>query len=341
MNAWRAPDTMAAWREREGSFAANTEEQNKQILKDREEWFKKIADAAKKAEEEVKKLHEEVKKLEDEFAESKVFSGEGSNYERMEAMLRSGSQLSGIEERRAESLYGKGTDWAEADKLWAAYLDRVQESTRATEIFNDTMDIMAQSSANAFAEFVTGTKSAKDAFQSMVQSMIAGLARLASQKFVEQIFGSIGQGAAGFFGGGSSGWQPAFDPVVGPMVAKGAAFGPAGMIEFARGGIVSGPTVFPFARGVGLMGEAGPEAVMPLARNSRGELGVKGGGGAGGIEVVVNNYTGQQVETKETRGPGGMRQLEIMIGQALVKDGPASRAMQSTYGLSRKGAMRG
>lgn len=278
----------AGWREKEGNFAANTEEQNKQIMKDRDEWFKKLADEAKKAEEEVKKLHDEVKKLEDEFADSKIFGGESSNYEKMQDQLRSGFQLSGMEDRRAESLYGKGTDWAESEKMWAAYLNRVQEATRANEIFNDTMDITAQSSANAFAEFVTGTKSAKDAFQGLVQSMIAGMARLASQKFIEQIFGAIGKEAGGFFGTGSSGWQPAFNSSVGPMVAKGAAFGPAGMIEFARGGIVTGPTVFPFARGTGLMGEAGPEAIMPLSRNSRGELGVVGGAGGGDTYHIYN-----------------------------------------------------
>ena len=44
--------------------------------------------------------------------------------------------------------------------------------------------------------------------------------------------------------------------------------------EFARGGIVDTPEAFAFARGLGIMGEDGPEAILPLARMSSGELGV-------------------------------------------------------------------
>ena len=64
--------------------------------------------------------------------------------------------------------------------------------------------------------------------------------------------------------------------------AKGAAF--------ARGGVVDGPTQFPMRGGVGLMGEAGPEAIMPLARGADGRLGVRGGGG-GAVSVTMHIST--------------------------------------------------
>src|SRR3954454_16452522 len=49
---------------------------------------------------------------------------------------------------------------------------------------------------------------------------------------------------------------------------------------FAAGGVIGTPTYFPLASGgVGLAGEAGPEAIMPLARGPDGRLGVSGGGG--------------------------------------------------------------
>lgn len=57
---------------------------------------------------------------------------------------------------------------------------------------------------------------------------------------------------------------------------------------FANGGIVNAPTLFPLGGGTGLMGEAGPEAVMPLARGPDGRLGVRGGGG---VQVTVNIQT--------------------------------------------------
>jgi hypothetical protein len=74
--------------------------------------------------------------------------------------------------------------------------------------------------------------------------------------------------------------------------ANGGAFAPGGVQAFAGGGIVSRPTLFPFASGgalrTGLMGEAGPEAIMPLQRGRDGKLGVAGSGGA---TVVFNVST--------------------------------------------------
>ena len=60
-------------------------------------------------------------------------------------------------------------------------------------------------------------------------------------------------------------------------------------MPFADGGIVNSPTLFPMRGGTGLMGEAGPEAIMPLARGADGRLGVRGG--AGGVNVTVNIQT--------------------------------------------------
>ena len=55
---------------------------------------------------------------------------------------------------------------------------------------------------------------------------------------------------------------------------------------FADGGVVNSPVLFPTRGGTGLMGEAGPEAIMPLARGADGKLGVRGGQGA--MNVTVN-----------------------------------------------------
>ena len=72
---------------------------------------------------------------------------------------------------------------------------------------------------------------------------------------------------------------------------KGGAFSQGRVTPFANGGIVSGPVVFPIRGGMGLMGEAGPEAIMPLARGANGKLGVQAQGGAGPINVVMNIQT--------------------------------------------------
>jgi hypothetical protein len=59
---------------------------------------------------------------------------------------------------------------------------------------------------------------------------------------------------------------------------------------FAKGGVVSGPTNFAMRGGMGLMGEAGPEAIMPLARGADGRLGIQAGGGRA-VTVVMNITT--------------------------------------------------
>ena len=87
--------------------------------------------------------------------------------------------------------------------------------------------------------------------------------------------GLFGNLLGGLFGGGGSGGSG----LSAGLFAQGGAFDASGLTPFAKGGaftngIVNRPTVFPFAKGVGLMGEAGPEAIMPLSRDSSGRLGV-------------------------------------------------------------------
>jgi hypothetical protein len=72
--------------------------------------------------------------------------------------------------------------------------------------------------------------------------------------------------------------------------AQGGSFAQGRVTPFASGGIVTSPTTFPMRGGLGLMGEAGPEAIMPLARGPDGKLGVRGGGG-NAVNVVINIQT--------------------------------------------------
>ena len=73
--------------------------------------------------------------------------------------------------------------------------------------------------------------------------------------------------------------------------AKGAAFSQGQVMPFAKGGVVSTPTNFAMRGGTGLMGEAGPEAIMPLARGADGRLGVAAAGGGRPVTVVMNITT--------------------------------------------------
>ncbi|MBQ9624407.1 MAG: phage tail tape measure protein, partial [Treponema sp.] len=133
--------------------------------------------------------------------------------------------------------------------------------------------------------------------------------------------------------------------------ALGGVYGDNGYSAFAKGGtftnaIVSSPTFFKFAKGsgfgTGLMGEAGPEAVMPLTRGTDGSLGVSasGIGGDYSLTVVINNYGNEEVTASESTTEDGQRKLEITIGAMINKhlsDGSADRALKSRYGIRAQG----
>lgn len=135
--------------------------------------------------------------------------------------------------------------------------------------------------------------------------------------------------------------------------ALGNAFGPSGVQAFAKGGtftnqIVDSPTYFKFAKGsgfaTGLMGEAGPEAIMPLSRGTDGRLGVHVDGQTGAVvvamSVVINNYSQEQVQAQETTDENGNTKLMIMIGNMInshISGGKADRALSNRYGLVAQG----
>ncbi len=73
--------------------------------------------------------------------------------------------------------------------------------------------------------------------------------------------------------------------------ADGGSFSQGRVMPFANGGVVTSPTMFPMRGGTGLMGEAGPEAIMPLARGADGKLGVRTQGGGRAVNVVMNIST--------------------------------------------------
>lgn len=189
---------------------------------------------------------------------------------------------------------------------------------------------------------VNFTKTGKLSFEGMINSFIEGLLRYEIQQQQLALFKGVG-GATGLgsmlarsLGFGSTTSPEALAVANGtmPALAKGGAYD-LGIQKFAMGGaftnsIVNSPTLFKFAKGTGMMGEAGPEAIVPLKRDAQGNLGVRTGGG-GQTSVVVNNYSNAQATTKESVDSRGNRKIDIIIGDIVAGEigRPGSSIQQS------------
>ena len=101
------------------------------------------------------------------------------------------------------------------------------------------------------------------------------------------------------------------------MAANGMAFNEKKIVPYAMGGVINKPTLFQFANGgagrLGLMGEAGPEAILPLRRGPNGKLGVEAQGSSVG-NIVAN--VGAKGTTTEGNAPNA-NMLGKLIGKAV------------------------
>ena len=116
---------------------------------------------------------------------------------------------------------------------------------------------------------------------------------------------------------------PGMRGFLGLEAANGAVIAKNGIVPYAKGGIVNKPTLFQYASGgagrFGLMGEAGPEAIMPLRRGPNGKLGVESSGaGMGNITVNVD-ASGSSVEGDSAQASQLGKMLGVVVQQELIK----------------------
>ena len=204
------------------------------------------------------------------------------------------------------------------------------ELKKLTDIGNVAIGVaegIGSAFADSFKGVISGSMSAREALASFFQSVADRFLDMAAQiiaKWIQMtILNSIVQlfpGGAGAGGLSNLSAPATINNPLGVLNANGNAFGANGIVPFAKGGIVNSPTLFPFAKGIGLMGEAGPEAIMPLRRGADGKLGVMAAGGGGDINVVVNvDASGSKVEGDEQEGKQLGRVIAAAIQQELVK----------------------
>jgi hypothetical protein len=145
-----------------------------------------------------------------------------------------------------------------------------EDEKKLTNLGNQAVFVansIGDSFEQAFTGVITGTKTAQEALAGFFESIASDFAKMAAQILANQLQQAILKGLGGLLG------VPALPS------ANGNAFASNGIQKFARGGIVDSPTLFRFAKGgsmkMGVAGEAGPEAILPLSRGAGGKLGVR------------------------------------------------------------------
>ena len=174
------------------------------------------------------------------------------------------------------------TDDTFDDRKAAAFTEEVGRAQAKTDALTVSANGLASAMSRAFNQSIVGGKQLDD--------VLKGLALRLSSMAVSAAFKPI---ASGIAGGISDGLNKLFGGLFGGSNAGADTAAARGAIKpFAAGGIIGTPTYFPLmSGGVGLAGEAGPEAILPLTRGSDGQLGVASGGARGGTNITVHIAT--------------------------------------------------
>jgi phage-related minor tail protein len=166
----------------------------------------------------------------------------------------------------------------------------------------DSMIFAGRGLRRAFDGVVFDGMKLSDALKSVAQSMADTAYSIAMRPVQQAMGGALAQGLNGVL----SGLFP---------FEKGGAFTQGRVMPFARGGVVSQPTAFAMRGATGLMGEAGPEAIMPLARGPDGRLGVQSATAGGRPVSIVMNIT-----TPDVQGfARSQSQIAAQMGRALAR----------------------
>ncbi|WP_278921494.1 MULTISPECIES: phage tail tape measure protein [Pseudophaeobacter] len=203
-------------------------------------------------------------------------------------------------ELQSEALGDSLGDAAGMAASFEAEMRRVRDAFEATGKDVETLERgLSRGLRRSFEQVVFDGDSLSSALDGLAQSLMRTTYNAAIRPVTDHVGGLVSKGVGDLI----SGLLP---------FADGAAFSQGQVMPFARGGVVSSATSFPMRGGIGLMGEAGPEAILPLSRAADGSLGVRSQGG--GASVVVNVTTPDVQGFARSRG-----QIAAQLSRALSR----------------------
>jgi lambda family phage tail tape measure protein len=269
---------------------------------------------------------------------------------RAEAARRDGNMIEALEIEHQQRLRQiADSDWSpdtkstllQAEDAKSAQLISDAEQTRFTDwlsaqppLIQDLTDAMgdfASSAADAFTEAVINGAKLSDTLMGLAEDLQKVLLKMLMMKLIE---GGLNAAIGGMTSSTTTGTTTTTGDASWVQTrAHGGIFDHGNVVPFARGGVVHQPTFFPMARGMGLMGEAGPEAVVPLKRLPDGNLGVASSGGGSKVTVNVINNAGAKVTTEEKQDENGGMNISVVIDA--VEQAMAQRASRPGTTLNR------
>ncbi|EBN5582996.1 phage tail tape measure protein [Salmonella enterica] len=251
-----------------------------------------------------------------------------------QALLQAYYQNDAINKEQYELLKQRAAkDSADAQYQTAVELYKSQGNLNSLAI--GLMETTQERTTNMLTGMLTGTQTLRDGmiglFASLTQSVIKNLVDMAAQALITNtILKSIMGIGGGLFGGAAAGSTGTAISNFGSSFsfnAKGGVYDSPSLNSYSNG-IYDSPTLFAFAKGAGVFGEAGPEAIMPLAKTSDGTLGVRalgnpgssgGARGNGGIVYSpVYHFTIKNDGQNGEMGPQASQMLIKMVDSRVM-----------------------
>lgn len=223
------------------------------------------------------------------------------------------TELQNYDDHIARMNAARGSFSAGANRAWQEYVDSAANASGLSQqLFSNAFSGMEDMLVN----FVVNGKAS---FKDFATSILSDLSRIAARQALvgigSSIFGSVfSAGTSAASSTGQSFAVPSFTPN-----AKGGVYDSPSLSNFSNG-IYNSPQFFAFAKGAGVFAEAGPEAIMPLARGANGSLGVRAIGASssapaisiGDINVTISGES-QSAEVSNQSTVDSARQLQGII----------------------------